>query len=148
MGGQSEPMSNLAVEPMEAVRQPVRVRLTAGQLAELRRMPEAVMTGLRVLRDGAVPSVADTAAWHGIVLDAIHLAADGWAGRALRLGWSMHDLWGVSPDWEGLAVWLAGHRLLLLDDRSAVADAGDGRRVQFTRCRHGMPGARLLWELG
>lgn len=128
-------------------REPMRVRLNGGQLAELHRMPEAVVTGLRVLRDGLVPSVADPAAWHGIVLDAIHLATDGWAGKALRLGWSVHDLWGVSADREGLAVWLGGPEIVLLDDRTAVADAGDGRRVQFTRCCHGMPGARLLWEL-
>jgi hypothetical protein len=61
------------------------------------------------------------------------------------------DLWGCSPDiggnpdHDGLAVWLDGRRILLLDERTCIVDAGAGARAVFTR--RPIDGAVLLWEI-
>lgn len=108
--------------------------------------------GLRRLRVMAAPHIAAPEVWPGIVEDAARLANEGWAAQALALGWSPLHLWGCSsdrggnPEHDGLAVWLAGRRVLLLDETSCIADSGAGRRSIFNR--HPMEDAVMLWELG
>lgn len=109
-------------------------------------VPASVVMGLRRLAGPAPRTVRDEGAWGEVVADARRLADEGWAASALALGWSPLDLWGYSPDRDGLAVWLRGRGLVLLDAATAVVVNGTGR-AQFTRDRAGMPGATLLWEL-
>lgn len=94
--------------------------------------------------------------WRGIVRDALAIARDGWAANAMALGWSAGDLFGIGSrdDWEfaGLAVWLRGRSIVLLDQQRAIVADGD-QRAAFTRggMGHGthptvMP--VMLWEFG
>jgi hypothetical protein len=92
--------------------------------------------------------------WDEIKGDAARLAAEGWALNALALGWHPLELFGCggqsSSDFEGLAVWLSGRKVALLDERSAVAAHG-GAHFIFNR-RHGFDpstsGGVFLWEFG
>jgi hypothetical protein len=110
----------------------------ASQLGRLRNMPP--------------PRGVDRNAWRQVVADAGRLVADGWAEDALALGWTVLDLFGCEPlgsddDYRnGLAVWLAGRPLVLLDADSAIARV-DGHRFMFNRKRD-RSGCVLLWELG
>jgi hypothetical protein len=62
------------------------------------------------------------------------------------------DLWGCSPvpggntDHEGLAVWLDGRRILLLDERTCIVETGPDARSIFNR--RSTEGAVFLWDLG
>jgi hypothetical protein len=96
--------------------------------------------------------------WRGVVADAMTLARDRWAAKAMALGWTAGDLFGVGPrddwDFQGLAVWLNGRRILMLDSkRVTVADALNGTRSSFDRggMRHGTHPAIepvMLWDFG
>lgn len=95
--------------------------------------------------------------WQAVVMDALRLAADGWASRALALGWTPIDLFGTgredSHDYSGLAVWLEGRTLLLLEADVAVARTQAGRRAYFHRggLQHGANVDHppvFLWEFG
>lgn len=118
-------------------------------------LPASVVMGLRSLAKMAAPRVTRPEVWPEIVADALNLASEGWAVRALSLGWSPLNLWGCSPlrgdeanpDHDGLAVRLCGRRLILLDDSGALIDAGGNHRARFSR-RHHSDGAIFLWELG
>jgi len=63
--------------------------------------------------------------------DAVRLIRDGWAEKALALGWTDLDLFGVgakdSWDFSGLAVWLQGRELLALTPDDAVVRTETGR---------------------
>ena len=105
--------------------------------------------GLAVLRGMNPPNGVPAERWAEVREDALRLQRTGWADTALDLGWDATQLFGCSPsgtpDEEGLAVHLAGRRLLLLDARSAVMADGPGRYSVFNvRPR---PGAVLLWSL-
>ena len=83
---------------------------------------------------------------------ALALAADGWAERALTLGWSPTDLFGGVTDAHGdplangLAVWLSGRKIALLTAGMAVATDAEGSRYFFHPPL--APSARLLWAYG
>jgi len=109
-------------------------------------LPASVVDGLGKLRSGWRPSSVDPKLWRVIVADALRLSDDEWGEQALALGWSVSDLWGLNDRRQGLAIWLDGRRTVLLDERSVIVADGD-RRCQFNRCRHGMPGAKMLWEI-
>lgn len=102
------------------------------------------------------PKIQGADNWRAVVEDALRLAREGWAAKALALGWSWLDLYGVGPvdsyQFEGLAVWLAGREIVLLDARSAIAADG-GRRTLFTRGILGRGRSTtvtpvLLWHFG
>lgn len=115
-------------------------------------LPSDVRAGLVTLQAMAAPRLARPEVWPGVVADAGCLASDGWAVQALSLGWTPLDLWGCSPvvggnpDHEGLAVWLGGRRILLIDERTCLVDTRAGGRAMFTR--RDPAGAVLLWDLG
>lgn len=111
-------------------------------------LPEELTLGLKRLRLMPAPRTTTPSAWLEIVADAARIADEGWAARATELGWSPVDLFGCSRDgeYEGLAVWLRSRRIVLIDENSAIAIAGDRRRAVFNRRDH--EGAILLWELG
>jgi hypothetical protein len=94
--------------------------------------------------------------WREVVKDAQRLAREGWASSALALGWTVADLYGIgaqdSWDFEGLAVWLAGRPVVMLDERVCVAGEGASRGV-FVRGgpQHGTQPTVvpvMLWEFG
>jgi hypothetical protein len=95
--------------------------------------------------------VRDQAAWKQLAADANMLLSQGWVQRAKALGWVDLDLFGISPDggadFEGLAPWLAGDRLVLLDATTAIA-ARDGLRRVFNRPKQHAADTIFVWELG
>jgi hypothetical protein len=116
----------------------------------------ALLANLRRLRVLPPPARVDSSAWRAAVEDALSIARDSWASSALALGWSAHDLFGIGPrdDWEfsGLAVWLRGRSVILLNDRRAIASDGN-RHHAFERggIGHGtQPSIApvMLWEFG
>lgn len=88
--------------------------------------------------------------WSRVVADAQWLVNDGWAERALLLGWEPLHLFGIRPDEDsdarpGIAVWLNGSRHIgLMDERSAITRVDDLRRC--FNCRS-TDGAVFLWDL-
>ncbi|MEO6247025.1 MAG: DUF3987 domain-containing protein [Sphingomicrobium sp.] len=85
------------------------------------------------------------------VAGAVRLADEGWAAKALALGWDELELFGAVPDadgdpaGDGLAVWLNGRELLAMTADYAVA-AQPGGWAYFNRRQSS--GAVLLWALG
>jgi hypothetical protein len=116
-----------------------------------------LIANLSRLRDMEPPSgFLDRTGWSRTVNDALLLARRGWAASALALGWSLHDIYGVGPrnsrEFEGLAIWLGGRRLVLMDQHCAVTAGGAlgntyRRGSAFHRSR---PDAQpvLLWQFG
>jgi hypothetical protein len=95
--------------------------------------------------------------WQGVVAGAMMLAREGWAAKALALGWTAGDLFGVGArddwDFQGLAVWLDERRIVMLDESQAIARGDDVTRSTFIRggIRHGThPTVTpvMLWEFG
>ena len=116
----------------------------------VRGLPPTISTGLKALRSMAAPRLCRPEAWPAVVSDALSLANDGWAAKALALGWSDLDLYGAvsnaggDPYSDGLAAWLGGRKLLAICSTFAIAEDGNGR-AYFNRCEQ--VGAKLLWEL-
>ena len=116
---------------------------------------QTIEAGLMQLRGRRPPKLRRPEMWHGVVLDAVQIYAQGWVERALSLGWSILDLYGVgkdSHDFAGLAVWLDGRKLVMLDADRAVARAYDGKH-HFSRGGIGRgQDARAqpvpIWEFG
>lgn len=116
-------------------------------------LPEPVEAGLRRLAASNPRRVHDKALWRGIVNDATRLASEGWAGNALALGWSVHDLFGVGPndsaEWSSLSVWLSGRTLTMMDDHRAFTSSGHVYYVErWGRPRTVFVAPVLLWEFG
>ena len=114
-------------------------------------LPPEILTGLDRLRRERPPKVRNIAAWHEVVRDACWLANEGWAGKALSLGWHPLALYGIGPRssvrFESLAVWLVGRRLVLLDSGTAIAASGPNRSI-FHPPVIGDGGAVFLWDFG
>lgn len=133
-------------------------RIEPAQVRFTHDLPADLSAGLRLLKQlPTPPKLEQPAFWHPVVADALRLANDRWAQRAVALGWSSHDLFGIGPadDWEfsGLAVWLAGRALVTLDSATAVAAGGNGLGSIFIRggMGHGTHPTItpvLLWEFG
>ena len=122
-------------------------------------LPDDLAAALRRLEMMPAPrKLQQPANWRGVVADAMVLARDQWAAKAMALGWTVGDLFGVGErtDWEfqGLVVWLNGRRIVMLDEKQAiVADPQGDRRSIFVRggLRHGVQpkvAPVMLWEFG
>jgi hypothetical protein len=89
-------------------------------------VPDPLAEELRRLERAMTPKVNEPEIWRQAVADALRIARDGWAGQALSLGWSVSDLFGIDPrdayDFSGLAVWLTGRHLVMLDADRAVVE--------------------------
>lgn len=115
-------------------------------------LPTDIVAGLKRLGGMAAPRITRPEVWPQVVADAQRLVAEGWAAQAIGLGWAPLHLWGCSPEkggneaQDGLAVVLAGRRIVLLDDRSAIIESAAGTRRVFNVLP--MAGAVMLWELG
>ncbi len=108
-------------------------------------------SGLNRLATMRTPRLIRPETWPAVVADALALARDGWASKALALGWSPLDLFGAVTerdgydDADGLAVWLGGRPVLAIC--ATYASVGDGTgRAYFNRCNR--LGTTLLWEIG
>ena len=115
-------------------------------------LPSTISSGLATLKSMAAPRLQRPERWPGVVSDALHLARDGWAAKALALGWSPLDLFGAvpapdgDPDADGLAVKLRGRRILAICGTFATVEAENGGRSYLHRGNN--DGAVLLWALG
>lgn len=126
-------------------------------VAETFDLPDPLAASLRALEYMPAPRKIEQAdSWRLIVRDALGIARGGWAANAMALGWSAGDLFGIGPrdDWEysGLAVWLCGRSIVLLDQQRAIVADGD-RRAAFTRGglghgTHPTVAPVMLWEFG
>lgn len=98
----------------------------------------------------------DAEAWARVVDDAHALALGRWAGKALALGWDAHDVFGIgkrdSLDFAGLAVWLGGRTIVVLNaDRAMVRDRGCMACFERGGWGHGRDASEppvLLWQFG
>ncbi len=115
-------------------------------------LPSAISSGLVTLKSMAAPRLQRPERWPRVVSDALRLARDGWAAKALALGWSPLDLFGAGADEagdpfaDGLVVRLESRPIIASCASFATIDAGTGGRVFLHRATN--EGARLLWSLG
>ncbi len=120
-------------------------------------LPADIAAGLERLQ--RVPTGrfrGDTTAWARVVDDAHALAIDGWAGKALALGWSAHDVFGIGPrdslDFAGLAAWLEGREVVVMNADRALARSADGmacfERGGWGHGRDASADPVLLWQFG
>lgn len=97
------------------------------------------------------PPRVDPHCWRQVVVDCQRLVAEGWAEKALGLGWTALDLFGAvtdpagDPEAEGLAVKLAGRKVLAICASFATVENGPNARAFIYRGTN--EGARLLWAL-
>lgn len=114
--------------------------LDAGLAADLRRLDTM-----------PPPRVVGRGAWRPIVDDAMRIARDGWAASALALGWSEADLFGIGPqddlEFAGLAVWLHGRTIVVVDEARAIVADGD-RRAAYNRRKAIGCDPVMLWQFG
>ncbi|WP_267394980.1 MULTISPECIES: hypothetical protein [unclassified Sphingomonas] len=122
-------------------------------------LPGTLAASLRHLEGLPPPrKLEQPSGWAGVVADALTLARDGWAAKALALGWTAGDLFGIGrrDDWDfqGLAVWLDGRRILMLDEKHAIV-AGNPADYRSAFIRGGMRHGThptvtpvMLWEFG
>ncbi len=121
-------------------------------LAALATLAGSLDGDVRSMMGAPPPRRVDPIAWQRVVDDALRLLDDGWAAKAMALGWSTVEIFGAVPDpagdpaGDGLAVWMAGRKLLALTGEYAVVDDGGGGRSYFNRRE--AEGVVLLWELG
>jgi hypothetical protein len=133
--------------------------LALSHAAENFGLPDDLAAALRRLETMPAPrKLQQPANWRSVVADAMVLARDRWAAKAMALGWTVGDLFGVGAktdwDFQGLAVWLGGRRIIMLDEKQAivVGDSGDFRAA-FVRggMRHGthpVAPSVMLWNFG
>ena len=122
-------------------------------------LPDRLADAVRRLETLPPPRKLEKAAnWHAVVADAMAIARDRWAATGLALGWSESDLFGIGArddwDFQGLALWLDGRRLIMLDETKAIAaDVSGDRHATFVRggMRHGSHPTVIpvmLWDFG
>jgi len=114
-------------------------------------LPPSVTNGLNRLGKMAAPPLQRPEAWPLVVSDALGLARDGWAAKALALGWTPVELFGAvtaidgDPEGDGLAVWLRGRPIMAIcETYVAVEDLGG--RSYYNRRQ--ADGAMLIWDIG
>lgn len=123
-------------------------------LIEAGGLPRAWAEGLAKLTSGPPPE-----AWgpdwalvrDGLLRFADRLAADPWAAKALRMGWTATDLFGVHPrapgarmDCRGAATFIADAKIIALMADEIAVETPAGRRLRITKpINGGVP----LWEI-
>ena len=114
-------------------------------------VPPDLRRGLVALKSMAAPRIVRSEEWPEVMSDALRLASDGWATKALALGWEPLDLFGAVVDRDGynfdpgLAVWLRGRPVLAIASTYASVSDGTGR-AYFNRCLR--RATTLLWDVG
>jgi hypothetical protein len=117
-------------------------------------LDDRLVTGLRRLEVLPPPTrVNSPQVWGEVVRDALRLARDGWAAKALALGWEATDLFATgaenSDQRDCPAVWLAGRNIAAMTEWTARTECG----AWFSREAHMRPkSARALpvwlWDFG
>lgn len=140
-------------EDVAKVAKAAKVEPSLATLAGLAALPGTISAGLASLDESRSPTTNSAApTWAAVVRDAKRLAAEGWAAKALALGWSLLDLFGAvtdpagDPEADGLAAKLSGRRVLAISDKFATVENGPNARAFIYRRPN--EGARLLWALG
>ena len=83
--------------------------------------------------------------WAALVCDTMLFAKRGWAAKAMALGWSELELFGIAPrGWQGVTSRLIGREVLGLDARKIAVK--DGRHVAQLPRETLAPGAVPIWE--
>jgi hypothetical protein len=116
-------------------------------------LPPEIAQGLADLCSMPPPAGFTTERWEAAVDQAARFA-DEWGAKALALGWTPEELFGLHPiaaaarhDVMGLAFALQpGQRMLSLTDDSAVIESASGSRNTFRR-QSGKGDAALAWQL-
>ena len=125
--------------------------------AERFGLPESLAASVQALEYMPAPrKLQNPEHWRAIVRDALMIAREGWAAKAMALGWAAGDLFGIGPrdDWDfaGLAVWLRGRAIVLLDQDRAIAGVGNQRsafiRGGMGHGTHPTVTPVMLWEFG
>lgn len=123
------------------------------QRENLRGLPKLIVEGLRVLRDRPAPNVTRPDLWNEIATDAVLFAFDGWAGEALSLGWTTHQVFGCAAARKGddyllgITGRLTGRRVLGVSGVSVTVKEG-GTSLSLARPRQHDTGVVYLWEYG
>ena len=91
--------------------------------------------------------------WHAFIADVGKFLEDGWADRAMALGWRAHDLFGCDRnrpfarlDQAGLLWLLNGDRVIALTTETAVIEKHTGTRQTWRR-KAAQASQVLVWEL-
>ena len=104
-----------------------------------------IIDGLTNLRFMDSPAgLFDQENWATIIHDAERLVMDNWAAQAVGLGWEPIELFGFGHRFDGLASWLEGRKLILLDNARALAIGRGGERAVYKRTDPA--GAVMLWN--
>jgi len=115
-------------------------------------LPAFISMGLHRLRSMRRPPLTNPAVWPGIVADALRIADEGWASRAIRLGWEPLHLFGFDPTGEtgsidlSLAAYLDGWPIVDLEPEYITLRRANVSRPFRNRPRPWL--SQYLWELG
>jgi len=114
-------------------------------------LPAFVRIGLHRLRSMPRPRITNPEAWPEIVADAISIADDGWAARAISLGWEPLHLFGWEPSadpdpWDySLAVVMEGWPIVGVAADFITLRKGNVSRPFRNRPRPSL--SQFLWDL-
>ena len=153
------PAPQLATPELSQVRQTGSSTANCGETGLAGTVTPAPLAGpfaREVTRLQVLPpprKLSNPAVWPEIVADAERLIRSGWAERALALGWSDHDLFGISPtstdEFESLAVWLAGRTVVAKTEWQARTSCdGIFYRDAFMRPNSPKGVVVFLWQFG
>lgn len=115
-------------------------------------LPEDIARGIAMLDTMPVPHGFAPIRWQSIV-NAAAKFSDRWGSKALKLGWSPPELWGLHPeapaarlDTRGLAFMLSDADVVAMDDRQAVLRLHRGGEQRYRRWKAN-DGAVLAWAM-
>jgi hypothetical protein len=125
----------------------------ADQQDGLASLPADIVQGLGRLLTMPAPRRFEQVRWSKAVKHAIRFAAD-WAAVALRLGWTVEELFGLHPvapdaryDARGLAFAQTDDRCIVaITESTAVIRTSGGANLTFYRRQYPVE-ATLAWEL-
>jgi hypothetical protein len=108
---------------------------------------------LKLLNPDRPPGDMPLRRWHAFIADIGKFLEDGWANRAIALGWGAHDLFGCDRnrpfarlDQAGLVWFLNGDRVIALTTETAVIEKHTGTRQTWRR-KAAEASQVLVWEL-
>jgi hypothetical protein len=106
-------------------------------------LPRDWSIGLARLADANPPRGADPARWQQIIDDA-EAFAQAWHDEALRLGWTLADVFGFGEFAFGVAVAIRGGRVVSMTEAYAIIADGDRRRAHYRRPAESV---EPLWQI-
>lgn len=147
---QAKAAMNAAGEPLKGAKAPSDP-FEGDRIGSYWGLPVDMVVGLRRLATMPTPRLILPEGWPAAVADALMLTTDGWAAKALALGWSPLEVFGAVTDRngysgaDGLAVWLGGRSVLAIAETYASVGDGIGRAYfNHSTCL----AETLLWDIG